>query len=180
MEFQLTPLFLGMCLLTCQWMMCETSVSENLEESISELNKHYGEKAGELHNGHPVFLLILKELKVKFEETEQKLLMSIIIDTYSRIFTRMKNESQSEDVKDRLEHVLEHLRKLQENYFPGKSAELRTYAEDLWAIKENDPMVQRKALYEMKHVYRQATAMQRKDKNKDRRRRQAKNTRQKS
>lgn len=26
-----------------------------------------GEKAGELHNGHPVFLSILKDLKVKFE-----------------------------------------------------------------------------------------------------------------
>lgn len=41
MELRLTAFLLGMCLLTCQWMMCETSVSENLDESISELNKYY-------------------------------------------------------------------------------------------------------------------------------------------
>ncbi|XP_055046578.1 interferon gamma 1 isoform X2 [Misgurnus anguillicaudatus] len=172
MEYRVTMLFLGMCLLASQWMTCESrnSVPENLDQSISELNKFYGEKAGELHNGQPVFLLVLKDLK----ETEQKLLMSIIIETYSRIFTRMHNESKDEDVRERLDHVLDHLNKIQENYFPGKSAELKTYAEVLWAIKENDPMVQRKALYELKKVYREATQL-RHGNNKDRRRRQTKN-----
>jgi len=70
-----------------------------------------------------------------WQESEQNLLMSIIMDTYSRIFTRMQNESLDEATKDRLSHVQEHLKKLQDNYFPGKSAELKTYAETLWAIK---------------------------------------------
>ncbi|XP_065146195.1 interferon gamma 1 isoform X2 [Paramisgurnus dabryanus] len=172
MEHRVTTFFLGMCLLASQWMTCESrnSVPENLDQSISELTKFYGEKGGDLHNGQPVFLLVLKDLK----ETEQKLLMSIIIETYSRIFTRMQNESKDEDVREKLDHVLDHLNKIRENYFPGKSAELKTYAEVLWAIKENDPMVQRKALFELKKVYREATQL-RHGNNKDRRRRQTKN-----
>lgn len=57
------------------------------------------------------------------------------MDTYSRIFIRMEKDSQDKATKERLAHVQEHLKKLQENYFPGKSAELKTYAETLWAIK---------------------------------------------
>lgn len=70
-----------------------------------------------------------------WQESEQNLLMSIIMDTYSRIFTHMQNQSLDEATKDRLAHVQEHLKNLQENYFPGKSAELKKYAETLWAIK---------------------------------------------
>ncbi len=69
------------------------------------------------------------------QEPEQNLLMSIVMDTYSRIFIRMEKDSQDEATKERLAHVQEHLKKLQENYFPGKSAELKTFAETLWAIK---------------------------------------------
>lgn len=47
----------------------------------------------------------------------------------------MEKDSQDKATKERLAHVQEHLKKLQENYFPGKSAELKTYAETLWAIK---------------------------------------------
>lgn len=47
----------------------------------------------------------------------------------------MQNDSLDEATKERLAHVQEHLKKLQESYFPGKSADLRTYAETLWAIK---------------------------------------------
>ncbi len=69
------------------------------------------------------------------QEPEQNLLMSIIMDTYSRIFIRMEKDSQDEATKEKLAHVQEHLKKLQENYFPGKNAELKMYAETLWAIK---------------------------------------------
>lgn len=47
----------------------------------------------------------------------------------------MQNESLDEATKHRLAHVQDHLKNLQVNYFPGKSAELKTYAETLWAIK---------------------------------------------
>jgi len=43
-------------------------------------------------------------------------------------------------------------------------------------LQENDPVIQRKALFELKRVYREATQM-RNLKNKDRRRRQAKSIR---
>ncbi|XP_077089940.1 interferon gamma isoform X2 [Siphateles boraxobius] len=163
----------GVCLMTLGWMTyAEASVPENLDKSIDELKAYYIKDDREIHNAHPVFLRVLKDLK----ESEQNLLMSIIMDTYSRIFTRMQNESLDEATKDRLAHVQEHLKNLQENYFPGKSAELKTYAETLWAIKENDPIIQRKALFELKRVYREATQM-RNLKNKDRRRRQAKSIR---
>ncbi|XP_043092312.1 interferon gamma 1 isoform X2 [Puntigrus tetrazona] len=165
-------LFWGVCLLTLGWMTYgEASVSENLDKSIDELKMHYIKNDSELHNAHPVFIRVLKDIK----EPEQNLLMSIIMDTYSRIFTRMKNDSQDEATKERLAHVQEHLKKLQENYFPGKSAELKAYAETLWAIKEDDPVVQFKALFELKRVYREATQL-RNLKNKERRRRQAKIT----
>ncbi|KAK2892842.1 hypothetical protein Q8A67_012830 [Cirrhinus molitorella] len=166
--------FWGVCLLSLGWMTYgEASVPENLDKSIDELKAYYIKDDRELHNAHPVFLRVLKDLKVNLEETEQNLLMSIIMDTYNRIFTRMENDSLDEATKEKLAHVQEHLKKLQENYFPGKSAELKTYAESLWAIKENDPVVQQKALFELKRVYREATQL-RNLKNKERRRRQAK------
>ncbi|XP_056311063.1 interferon gamma 1 [Danio aesculapii] len=170
----------GVCLLFSGWMTySEASVPENLDKSIEELKAYYIKEDSQLHNAHPIFLRILKDLKVNLEESEQNLLMSIVMDTYSRIFTRMQNDSLDEATKERLAHVQEHLKKLQENYFPGKSAELRTYAETLWAIKENDPIVQRKALFELKRVYREATLLKNL-KNKERKRRQAKASRSKS
>ncbi|XP_051974935.1 interferon gamma 1-like [Xyrauchen texanus] len=173
-EQQVMVFFWGVCLLTSGWMTyADASIPENLDKSIDELKTFYIKDDRELHNAHPIFLRALKDLKGKLEESEQKLMMSIIMDTYSRIFIRMQNESQDEAMKERLEHVQEHMKKLQENYFPGKSAELKTYAETFWAIKENDPIVQRKALFEMKRVYREAIQL-RSLKNKDRRRRQAK------
>ncbi|XP_059360482.1 interferon gamma 1 isoform X2 [Carassius carassius] len=167
-----TIFFWGVCLLTSGWATySEASVPENLDKSIDELKAYYIKDDHEIHNAHPVFLRVLKDLK----EPEQNLLMSIIMDTYSRIFTRMENDSLNEATKERIAHVQEHLKKLKENYFPGKSAELKTYAETLWAIKEDDPVVQRKALFELKRVYREATLLKNL-KNKERRRRQAKNT----
>uniref|UniRef100_A0A672RJT9 Interferon gamma 1 n=1 Tax=Sinocyclocheilus grahami TaxID=75366 RepID=A0A672RJT9_SINGR len=172
--------FWGVCLLTLGWMTYgEASIPENLDKSIDELKVYYIKDDRELHNAHPVFLRFLKDIKVNLEEPEQNLLMSIIMDTYSRIFTRMEKDSQDEATKERLAHVQEHLKKLQENYFPGKSAELKTYAETLWAIKEDDPVVQRKALFELKRIYREATQL-RNLKNKERRRRQVKITKSKS
>lgn len=44
-----------------------------------------GEKAGELHNGHPVFLLILKELKVKFEVNSLPILNYTITQGFDTI-----------------------------------------------------------------------------------------------
>ncbi|XP_058629685.1 interferon gamma 1 isoform X2 [Onychostoma macrolepis] len=167
--------FWGVCLLTSGWMTYgEATVPENLDKSIDELKVYYIIDDRELHNAHPIFLRVLKDIK----EPEQNLLMSIIMDTYSRIFIRMEKDSQDEATKERLEHVQEHLKKLQENYFPGKSAELKKFAETLWAIKEDDPVVQRKALFELKRVYREATQL-RNLKNKERRRRQAKITKSK-
>ncbi|XP_067247093.1 interferon gamma 1 [Chanodichthys erythropterus] len=167
-------LFWGVCLMTLGWMTyAEASVPENLEKSIDELKAYYIRNDPGLYNAHPVFLQVLNKLKGKPEESERNLLMSIIMDTYSRIFTRMQNDSLDDATKDRLAHVQQHLKKLQENYFPGKSAELKTYAETLWAIKEDDPIVQSKALIEFKRVYREATQL----KNKDRRRRQTKSIR---
>ncbi|XP_052410849.1 interferon gamma 1 [Carassius gibelio] len=173
-------IFWGVCLLILRQMTYgEASVPENLDKSIDELKVHYIKDDSELHNAHPVFLRFLKDIKVTLEEPEQNLLMSIIMDTYSRIFTRMQKDSKDKPTKERLAHVQEHLKKLQENYFPGKSAELKTYAETLWSIKEDDPVVQHKALFELKRVYREATQL-RNLKNKERRRRQTKITRSKS
>ncbi|XP_051547461.1 interferon gamma 1-like isoform X1 [Myxocyprinus asiaticus] len=176
-EQQVMAFVWGVCLLTSGWMtFAEASVPENLNKSIDELKTYYIKDDRELHNANPIFLRALKDIKVNLEQSEQKLLMSIIMDTYSRIFIRMQNESQDKSMKERLEHVQEHLKNLQDNYFPGKSAELKTYAETFWAIKENDPIVQHKALFELKRVYREATQLRNMN-NKDRRRRQAKSIR---
>ncbi|TRY58128.1 hypothetical protein DNTS_009805 [Danionella cerebrum] len=172
--------FWAVCFLTMGWaILGEASVPDNLDKSIDELKKHFIKDDHKLHDSHPIFLRILKDLKVNLEESEQSLLMSIIMDTYSRILTQMQNDSLDEGTKMRLVQVQEHLKKLQESYFPGKSAELKRYAEMLWAVKENNPLVQSKALFELKRVFGDALLLKN-QKNKERKRRQAKNSRRRS
>uniref|UniRef100_A0A4W4GJ89 Interferon gamma n=1 Tax=Electrophorus electricus TaxID=8005 RepID=A0A4W4GJ89_ELEEL len=138
-------LFLGICFLTFEWMAnSEAFLPENTKKCIDKLNDHYTKEDDSLYDGHPIFL-----------KNEQKLLMRIILDAYNRIFTQMKNEAQDVSVQNQLNNVKDNLNKMKEHYFPDKN-DLNKYAIEVLALKESDPLVQRKALFEVERVYNEA------------------------
>ncbi|XP_062865286.1 interferon gamma 1 [Trichomycterus rosablanca] len=168
-------LYLGICLLVFGWTAnSEASLPKNFEKSINELNGHYQSKNTDKLFTGPIFVGKLRNLHEKFEEGEQKLLMTIILDAYDRIFARMENETQDDKVKMNLREVTDQLNKLKEHYFSGKHSDLKSYVNDLLALKESDPLIQRKALFELKSVYKTAAKMGDLSAQTSRRRRQAK------
>lgn len=69
------------------------------------------------------------------QESEQKLLMTIILDVYNRIFTRMENETEDEKVKHDLLEVKQQMNKLKEHYFSKKHEDFKKYITELLALK---------------------------------------------
>uniref|UniRef100_A0A4W4GHQ2 Interferon gamma n=1 Tax=Electrophorus electricus TaxID=8005 RepID=A0A4W4GHQ2_ELEEL len=166
-------LFLGICFLTFEWMAnSEAFLPENTKKCIDKLNDHYTKEDDSLYDGHPIFLKKLEHLTKNTEKSEQKLLMRIILDAYNRIFTQMKNEAQDVSVQNQLNNVKDNLNKMKEHYFPDKN-DLNKYAIEVLALKESDPLVQRKALFEVERVYNEAANLAQNH----RRRRQAKGSR---
>ncbi|KAF7693951.1 interferon gamma 1 isoform X1 [Silurus meridionalis] len=148
---------------------------KNIKESIDHLNNHYVRKnpnPGKLYDGHSLFLDKLKDKT--FEEGEQKLLMTIILDAYHRILAKMENETLDENLKHDLHEVKEQMSKLKEHYFSGKHADIKKYVTELLALKENDPRVQSKAIFELKTIYNRAAHLGSQSAENHRRRRQAK------
>ncbi|XP_076860618.1 interferon gamma isoform X2 [Brachyhypopomus gauderio] len=161
---------LGICILAFDWMAnSEAYLPENTKRYINKLNDHYTSEDERLYDGHPIFRKKLEYLTKNAERGEQKLLMTIILDAYNRIFTRMQNETQDESVRRDLKNVMENLNKLKEHYFSNKN-DLKKYASEVLALKESDPLVQRKALFELETVYSAAAKLIQNQ----RRRRQAK------
>ncbi|KAF4079720.1 hypothetical protein AMELA_G00181510 [Ameiurus melas] len=156
-------------MMTLFWRICfvffgmmaysEAFLPKNIKESIDHLNNHYVRKnpnPGKLYDGHSLFLDKLKD--DNFEEGEQKLLMTIILDAYNKIFTKMENETQDETLKNDLHKVKEQMNKLKEHYF-YKNADIKKYVTELLALKENDPRIQSKAIFELKIVYNKAAKL---------------------
>ncbi|XP_053506415.1 interferon gamma 1 isoform X2 [Ictalurus furcatus] len=171
-------------MMTLFWRICfvffgmmaysEASLPKNIKESIDHLNNHYNPNPGKLYDGHSLFLDKLKDRT--FEEGEQKLLMTIILDAYNKIFTKMENETQDETLKNDLHEVKEQMNNLKEHYFSGKHAEIKKYVTELLALKENDPRIQSKAIFELKAIYNKAANLGRMSAENPRRRRQAKSS----
>lgn len=61
--------------------------------------------------------------------------MTIILDAYSKIFTRMENDTQDEKVKHDLHKVKQQMNKLKEHYFSNKHADIKNYVTELLALK---------------------------------------------
>ncbi|XP_030624199.1 interferon gamma [Chanos chanos] len=99
----------------------------------------------------------LEEKIEKLKENDQKFLMNIILDVYERIFGNMQSQSLNENGD--LEYVKRKVTELQKAYFKDKVEDLRTYVEELLAIKVDDIAVQRKALFELKSIYRNASEL---------------------
>ncbi|XP_060759644.1 interferon gamma 1 [Neoarius graeffei] len=170
--------------MTLSWRICfvlfgmmaysEANLPENIKKSIEHLQNHYVQKnynPEKLYNGRSLFLDKLKDKT--FEEGEQKLLMTIILDAYNKIFTRMENETQDEKVKHDLHEVKEQVNKLKEHYFSGKHATIKKYVTELVELKESDPTIQSKAIIELRTIYNQATNLGNLSAENHRRRRQA-------
>ncbi|XP_072530068.1 interferon gamma 1 isoform X2 [Salminus brasiliensis] len=152
-------LLFGICLLTFGWVAnSEAYVPENARKYITQLNAFYANKTApdeDLFNGKPLFWRRLDG----FEKAEQKLMMTIILDTYNRILTQMQNETEDANVQHSLIKVKEYLNKLKIHYFSEKHNDLKKHANEVMALKETDPMVQRKALFELMTVYNEASKL---------------------
>ncbi|XP_036433443.1 interferon gamma 1 [Colossoma macropomum] len=172
-------LLLEICLLTFGLMASsEASIPANARHYIEQLNKYYVSKqktteGTELFDGNPLFWGRLDG----FEKPEQKLLMTIILDAYNRILTQMQNETEDADVQNKLIKVKEYLNKLKLHYFSDKHNKLKTQASEVMAINETDPLVQRKALFELIKVYNEAAKLGDPSVQNHRSRRQAKGSR---
>ncbi|KAG9280319.1 interferon gamma 1 [Astyanax mexicanus] len=171
-------LLFGICFLFFGWMAnCEDSVPVKAKDYINQLNDYYAKKnpvsGNELFNGKPLFWKKLDG----FEKAEQKLMMTIILDTYNRILSHMQNETEDENVQKSFIEVKKYLNNLKIHYFPEKHKDLKKHVNEVMALKETDPVVQRKALLELMTVYNEASKLKDPPVHTHRRRRQAKGAR---
>ncbi|XP_027007471.2 interferon gamma 1 isoform X2 [Tachysurus fulvidraco] len=156
-------------------MVCsEAFLPENIKESFEHLNNHYNPNPDKLYDGHSLFLDKMKDKG--FEEGEQKILMIFILDVYNKIFNQMENETQDENLKHDLHEVKEEINKLRKGYFSDKHDNIKKYLTELLALKENDPRIQSKAIFELKTVYNKASILGTSSANNRRRRRHAKHS----
>ncbi|XP_037398202.1 interferon gamma 1 isoform X1 [Pygocentrus nattereri] len=166
-------LLLEICLLSFGLMASsEASIPPNARLHIEQLNNYYQKttEGADLFDGKPLFWGRLDG----FEKPEQKLLMTIILDAYNRILTQMQNETEDAEVQNKLIKVKVYLDRLKLHYFSDKHNKLKTQASEVMALKETDPLVQRKALFELIKVYHEADNLRDTSVQNHRSRRQAK------
>ncbi|KAI4876061.1 hypothetical protein NFI96_030110 [Prochilodus magdalenae] len=153
-------LLLEICLITFGLMASSSAfLPLKARKSIEELNDYYvsnkTKEKPELSDGRPLFWGRLEG----FEKPEQKLLMTIILDAYDRILTRMENETEDSNVKQNLNNMKGYLSTLKLHYFSDKHNKLKIQASEVLALKETDPLVQKKALFELIKVYNEASRL---------------------
>ncbi|XP_036375559.1 interferon gamma 1-like [Megalops cyprinoides] len=123
-------------------------IPDNLSKAINKLNDHFNVNDKALF-GNPIFLKDLTNGDVKYEESEQKLLLHEILEVYDSILADMLNRTQDEDLKGSIEEVKHQLDKQRRSYFHHKEHALKKRLQDLWAMKTSDAVVQRKAVREL-------------------------------
>ncbi|KAG9342624.1 hypothetical protein JZ751_016061 [Albula glossodonta] len=107
--------------------------------------------------GSPIFLNYLGNHE-KLEESEQKLLLLEILDVYDRILSDMLNHTRDLDVKTSIVSIKGRMEELRRN-FPNREQALKRRLQDLWAVKTNDVMVQRKAVRELLPVFQKLSQL---------------------
>ncbi|XP_066525725.1 interferon gamma 1 [Hoplias malabaricus] len=176
MKKSIMNLLLGICFLLFKWTSAsEAHIPLNTKKTIEQLNDYYKTRDSKIFVGKPLFWGKLDG----FEKPEQKLLMTIILDAYNRILSQMQNETQDESVQNNLIEVKEELSKLKLHYFSEKYTDFKKQASEVMALKETDPIVQQKALFELIKVYNEASNLGHTSVQSQRRRRQAKGSRNK-
>ncbi|XP_070997284.1 interferon gamma 1-like [Oncorhynchus clarkii lewisi] len=139
--------------MTLGWSNAAQFTSINMKRNIDKLKVHYKISKDQLFNGNPVFP------KDTFEDSEQRVLMSVVLDVYLSIFSQMLNQTGDQEVRERLDQVKGKVHETQKHYFLGRIPELRTHLQNLWAIKTSDTTVQGKALSEFITIYEKASKL---------------------
>uniref|UniRef100_A0A8C8FIQ0 Interferon gamma n=1 Tax=Oncorhynchus tshawytscha TaxID=74940 RepID=A0A8C8FIQ0_ONCTS len=137
--------------MTLGWSNAAQYTSINMKSNIDKLKVHYKISKDQLFNGNPVFP------KDTFEDSEQRVLMSVVLDVYLSIFSQMLNQTEDQEVRERLDQVKGKVQETQKHYFLGRIPELRTHLQNLWAI--SDTTVQGKALSEFITIYEKASKL---------------------
>ncbi|XP_038851623.1 interferon gamma 1-like [Salvelinus namaycush] len=139
--------------MTLGWSNAAQYTSITMKSNIDKLKVHYKISKDQLFNGNPVFP------KDTFEDSERRVLMSVVLDVYLSIFSQMLNQTGDQEVRERLDQVKGKVQETQKHYFLGRIPELRTHLQNLWAIKTSDPTVQGKALSEFITIYEKASKL---------------------
>ncbi|KAG7456109.1 hypothetical protein MATL_G00248310 [Megalops atlanticus] len=152
-------LFCGVCFVSFGWANSSDYVPKNMAENIKKLSDHFIKNPKALY-GKPVFpVKMLTDLDSKLEESEQKLLMSEILDVYLSLLSKLMNHTEDEDIKSSIDEVRLKVQDLRNKHFQHHEHALKRHLQDLWAVKTNDLTVQKKALYELKDVYEKAARL---------------------
>uniref|UniRef100_A0A674DI86 Interferon gamma n=1 Tax=Salmo trutta TaxID=8032 RepID=A0A674DI86_SALTR len=117
--------------MTLGWSNAAQYTSINMKSNIDKLKVHYKISKDQLFNGKPVFP------KDTFEDSERRVLMSVVLDVYRSIFSQMLNQTVDQEVIESLKYVKGKIQDLQKHYFLKRIPELRTHLQNLWAIKVN-------------------------------------------
>nr|XP_046194883.1 LOW QUALITY PROTEIN: interferon gamma 1-like [Oncorhynchus gorbuscha] len=82
--------------MTLGWSHAAQYTSINMKRDIDKLKVHYKISKNQLFNGNPVFP------KDTFEDSEGRVLMSVVLDVYLSLFTQMLNQTEDQEVRERL------------------------------------------------------------------------------
>ncbi|KAL4593318.1 interferon gamma-like isoform X1, partial [Arapaima gigas] len=121
---------------------------------------------------NPVFLKNLQDLESNFEDREQRVLLREVLTVYLDILAHMTHDVKDKNLRHSLNRTRERVAELRQHYFQSKGL-LKTHLKELWDIKTGDPLVQRKAIRELKTVFHKASVLGSKKQLPARRRRQA-------
>uniref|UniRef100_W5NH24 Interferon gamma-like n=1 Tax=Lepisosteus oculatus TaxID=7918 RepID=W5NH24_LEPOC len=169
-------LFCGLCAICFGNGNCNDLVPEDVKEDIRVLATHFVKKSSVENLCWNMFILFLIDI-TENQESEEKLLLNEILNLYIKIFDNMNNVEEDKTLAERIHHIKIRLSHLKNATFQETSTNLKQQLELLWNIKVNDPVVQRKAVFELNQVLQKAENVGRKmheKKEKQRRRRQAK------
>ncbi|MGH0139606.1 UNVERIFIED_CONTAM: hypothetical protein FKN15_014709 [Acipenser sinensis] len=122
--------------------------------------------------GGPLFLNVLKYFDK--QESGARILLNEIVNIYIDILKNMKDTTEDQRSKNSIQHVYREMERLR---FPSGTGTLKEELKKLWEIKKSDPIVQRKAMLELKQVLEKAMRIEIKlQKNAQKRRRRRVNS----
>ncbi|XP_066579980.1 interferon gamma 1 [Amia ocellicauda] len=154
-------LFIGICLITFGRVYTIDLMSDEMKEDIKWLGDYFQSNNPRLVEGGAIFTNVLKTFEK--QESEEKLLLNEILNLYIDIFNNMDNPPENPKLRQSIDHIKIRLGDLKKNAFlDNASLNLKNKLQELWEIKVNDPVVQRKAVFELKPVLLKALDIQKK------------------
>ncbi|KAK6482354.1 interferon gamma 1 [Huso huso] len=148
-------------------------IPDNVKKDILQLEEHYKTNDPILAGGGPLFLNVLKYFDK--QESGDKILLSEIVNVYIDILKNMKDTTEDQRSKNSTQHVYSEMQKLKARFASGADT-LKEELKKLWEIKTSDPIVQRKAILELKQVLEKAMRIKKLQKNMQKRRRRRVNS----